>query len=111
MINSIFINTIRTFNDHSGEFKGNVSSVSVPKEITTEFEDQPTELIVNGKFEFETLDNVLLVRMVNLSLSDGNRVIDLDLDKLDGNEIYDLEERLANSSTLINVVGENDEQV
>lgn len=100
MISSIFVTSIKSFKDQSGEFKGIVPSIDVPKELLTEFDDVSEELVVNGQFEFETESDLVLVRLMNLSVSNGNRVIDLDLDKLDGNEVYELEERLAGSSTI-----------
>lgn len=112
-ISTIFISNIKTFSDESGTFKGTVFNDTLPTELYNAFEfdsldiDNVFELQVKGKFEFETTENLMLVRLVNLSLSDGNRTIDLDLDKIDGNEIYELEERIANFSEFSNL--ENNE--
>ncbi len=113
-INTIFVNNIKTF-DESGEFKGTVFNDVLPEELYNEFEfdsqdiDNVFELSVKGKFDFETTENgLILLRLIGLALSDGNRTVDLDLDKLDGNELYELEERLVNSSEFCNIEDENE---
>lgn len=89
MINNIFIQTV----DYK-VFYGTIYRNMLPNELSSEFKSE--ELQVKGEFDVIIEDNkLLLVSLNSLVLSDGDRELSLNLDKLDYNEIYCLEDKLS----------------
>lgn len=90
-----------------GEFQATIPGDALPIELQKEFGTSgDEELIVNGDFDIEFDDDLPLVSMTSISVTNGNRVIDINLFDKDGavdfNDVYELESQLANSDAATN---------
>lgn len=82
---------------NQGEFEGTIYSNMLPLVLQEKLDvlNDEQDLQVYGGFSVDFDDDMVMVSLSSIMISTGNRDIDVDIDELDGNEVFDLEDKLS----------------